>query len=140
MSNFVRLLIVFFSFILFPLLCGVDVRLHTPPCSTVVHIISRQSLIFDIVLHFVQPSSLRSSSLPCPPCCDVTIKLSDMSSPCVFRIQFLRHLRDFFQVMFKLDIIPAAEEGEDEGLRMGGDKVALTCVGAGFRNLSKPIL
>ena len=37
-----------------------------PPCSTVVHIISRQSLLFDIILYFVQPSSLLSSSLPSP--------------------------------------------------------------------------
>ena len=71
--------------------------------------------------------------------CDFTINCQPYLL-CVFRIQFLRHLRDFFQVMFKLDVIPAAEEGDDEGLRMGGDKVALTCVGAGFRNLSKPIL
>ena len=56
----------FFSFILFPLLCGVDVRWHTSPCSTVVHIISRQSLLFDVILYFVQPSSFRSSSLPSP--------------------------------------------------------------------------
>ena len=41
-------------------------RSHTPPCSTVVHIISRQSLIFDVILYFVQPSSLRYSSLPSP--------------------------------------------------------------------------
>ena len=56
----------FFSFILFPLLCGVDILWHTPPCSTVVHIISRQSPLFDVILNFVQPSSLRSSSLPSP--------------------------------------------------------------------------
>ena len=35
-----------------------------PPCSTVVHFISRQSLVFDIIVYFVQPSSPRSSSLP----------------------------------------------------------------------------
>ena len=28
-----------------------DVRLHTPPCSTVVHFLSRLSLFFDIILH-----------------------------------------------------------------------------------------
>ena len=54
---------VFFSFILIPLLCGIDVY---TPCSTVVHIISRQSLLFDVILYFVQPSSLRSSALPSP--------------------------------------------------------------------------
>ena len=54
---------IFCSLILVPLLCGIDVRLHTPPCSTVVHLISRQSLLFDTIIHFVQPSSLRYSSL-----------------------------------------------------------------------------
>ena len=50
---------------LFLLLCGVDVW-YTPPCSTVIHFVSRQSLLFDVILHIVQPSSLRSSSLPSP--------------------------------------------------------------------------
>ena len=54
-----------FLFILFPLLCGVDVRWHSPPSSTVVHITGRQSLLFDVILYFVQPSSLRPSSIPC---------------------------------------------------------------------------
>ena len=55
-----------FLFILFPLSCGVDVRWHTSPCGMVIVFISRQSLLFDIILYFVQPSSLRSSSLPSP--------------------------------------------------------------------------
>ena len=57
----------FFSFVLFPLLCGVDACCHTPPCSTVLHLISRQSLLFDIILYFVQPSSYRFPLflLPC---------------------------------------------------------------------------
>ena len=59
-------LIFLFSFTLLPRLCGVDVRLHTPPCSTVVHIIIRQSIIYDVILYLVQPSSLRSPSLPSP--------------------------------------------------------------------------
>ena len=37
-----------------------------PPCSSVIHIISRQSLLFDIIPDPVQPSSLSSSSLPSP--------------------------------------------------------------------------
>ena len=45
---------------MFPLLCGVDVRWDTPPCSMVVQCISRQFLLFDTILYFVQPSSLRS--------------------------------------------------------------------------------
>ena len=49
----------FFLFILFSPFCGVDVRWHTPPCSTVVHFLPRQSLLFDIILHFVQPIPLQ---------------------------------------------------------------------------------
>ena len=49
---------------LIPTFTWVDVRWHTPPCITVVHIIRRQSFLFDIILYFVQPSSLVSSSLP----------------------------------------------------------------------------
>ena len=55
-----------FFFILFPILCWVDIRWYTSPWSSVVHFINRQSLLFDIILHFVQPSSLRYSSLPSP--------------------------------------------------------------------------
>ena len=47
-------------------MCGRCTMTYTPPCSTVVHFISRQSLLFDIILYFVQPSSFRSSSLPSP--------------------------------------------------------------------------
>ena len=49
-----------------------------------------------------------------------------------YSVSFLRHLRDVFQVTFKLDNV----ENEDE-LNMGTDKVAMTCVGIGFTNLSK---
>ena len=43
----------FFSFMLFPHLCGKEVRWHTPACSTVVHFIGQQSLLFDIIRYFV---------------------------------------------------------------------------------------
>ena len=37
--------------------------------------------------------------------------------------------------MFKLDVDKPVEEDEEQAL--GGEKVLLTCVGVGFRNLSK---
>ena len=91
----------FLSFIWFPLLCGFDVRWHTPPCSTVVHIISRQSLLFDVILYFVQPSSLMSSSLPSPLYCHyhrppshvVFISFHHMSIP--LQHSFLYFLSDY---------------------------------------------
>ncbi|XP_033636575.1 RNA 3'-terminal phosphate cyclase-like protein [Asterias rubens] len=74
---------------------------------------------------------------------DVSKLLTGPLSP--HTIQFLRHMRDFFQVMFKMESQQsnedddAAEDGE-EGQRVGGDKVLLTCVGVGFTNLSKTTL
>ncbi|XP_040565274.1 RNA 3'-terminal phosphate cyclase-like protein [Lepeophtheirus salmonis] len=58
----------------------------------------------------------------------VTGPLSD------YTVHFLRHLRDFFQMTFKLETF---EDEESEDLKMGADKVVLTCVGTGFSNIAK---
>ncbi len=49
-----------------------------------------------------------------------------------YTVSFLRHLKDVFQVVFKLDNVE-----NDEDLSLGADKVSLACVGVGFTNLSK---
>ena len=49
-----------------------------------------------------------------------------------YTMAFLRHLKDTFNLMFKLENV----ENEDD-LSIGSDKVKLTCVGVGFTNLSK---
>uniref|UniRef100_A0A0B6ZB57 RNA 3'-terminal phosphate cyclase domain-containing protein n=1 Tax=Arion vulgaris TaxID=1028688 RepID=A0A0B6ZB57_9EUPU len=61
-------------------------------------------------------------------------------------IQLLRHIRDVFKVTFniKVDKKPRAansEDGDEEGeeLRVGADKLILTCVGVGYTNVSKPV-
>ncbi|RVE65673.1 hypothetical protein OJAV_G00118820 [Oryzias javanicus] len=51
-----------------------------------------------------------------------------------YTIEFLRHIRDFFQVMFKIEV---QKPLEDE--RKGGDKVLMTCVGVGYSNINKTI-
>ena len=56
----------------------------------------------------------------------VTGPLSNYSVSC------LRHLKDVFQIVFKLDNVE-----NDEDLKVGADKVSLACVGTGFTNLSK---
>ncbi|KAG7264398.1 hypothetical protein CRUP_025003 [Coryphaenoides rupestris] len=61
---------------------------------------------------------------------DVSKVLLGPLSP--YTVQFLRHIRDFFQIMFKMEVKPPLE---DE--RKGGDKVLMTCVGVGFSNISK---
>ena len=59
-----------------------------------------------------------------------------------YTVHFLRHLKDSFQVVFKLETFNSSptEESEndlDEELNMGANKVVATCVGVGFTNLSK---
>ncbi|KAG8130585.1 putative RNA 3'-terminal phosphate cyclase-like protein [Naja naja] len=62
---------------------------------------------------------------------DVSKVLLGPLSP--YTIEFLRHLRSYFQVMFKIE----TKLFEDE--RKGGEKVLMTCVGIGFSNLSKTV-
>ncbi len=54
-------------------------------------------------------------------------------------MQFLRHLKDFFEIVFKIDADKTENpDGEDaDSQQNGGKKVLLTCVGAGYRNLGK---
>ncbi|KAJ7986878.1 hypothetical protein DPEC_G00332970 [Dallia pectoralis] len=63
---------------------------------------------------------------------DVCKALFGQLSP--YTIEMLRHLRDFFQMVFKIEL---QKSSEDE--RKGGDKVMMTCVGAGFTNISKSL-
>ncbi|KAH9515416.1 rRNA-processing endoribonuclease [Bulinus truncatus] len=63
-----------------------------------------------------------------------------------YSIQFLRYIKDFFQVTFsiKVDKKPVAAKSDDpdeeeEELKVGADKLILTCVGVGYANVSKPI-
>ncbi|KAM6033769.1 RNA 3'-terminal phosphate cyclase-like protein [Chlamydotis macqueenii] len=62
---------------------------------------------------------------------DVSKVLLGPLSP--YTIEFLRHLRSFFHIMFKIETKTPEEE------HMGGEKVLMTCVGIGFSNLSKTI-
>jgi len=45
-------------------------------------------------------------------------------------------MKDFMDLTFKLETL-VKEDEEDNSLRMGADKVVLTCVGVGFSNMSK---
>ncbi|XP_034047774.1 RNA 3'-terminal phosphate cyclase-like protein [Thalassophryne amazonica] len=63
---------------------------------------------------------------------DVSKVLLGPLSP--YTIEFLRHIRDFFQLTFKID---TQKPSEDE--RKGGDKVLMTCVGVGYSNISKTL-
>lgn len=63
---------------------------------------------------------------------DVSKTLLGPLSP--YTMDFLRHIRDFFQIMFKIE---TQKPSEDEC--KGGEKVLMTCVGAGYNNISKSI-
>ena len=55
----------------------------------------------------------------------------------------MRHIRDFFGLVFKIDVEQLKKDDgdcEDDELKLGGDKILLTCSGVGFRNLSKVVL
>lgn len=57
-----------------------------------------------------------------------------------YTIQFLRHIRDFLQVMFKVEPDSTEKHGADgESLKTGGEKVILTCLGIGYSNISKRV-
>ena len=63
----------------------------------------------------------------------------------VHRIQFLRHMRDFFQIMYKVEVKTEDLEGsgEDEGEEANSitrQLITVSCVGVGFSNYSKGIM
>ncbi|XP_022248586.1 RNA 3'-terminal phosphate cyclase-like protein [Limulus polyphemus] len=66
---------------------------------------------------------------------DVSKILTGPLSP--YTMSFLRHMKDFLQIMFKLEV--QKKNDEEENLQLGTDKVILTCVGIGFTNLSKKV-
>ncbi|XP_022699788.1 RNA 3'-terminal phosphate cyclase-like protein [Varroa jacobsoni] len=58
-----------------------------------------------------------------------------------YTIQFLRHLKDFFGITFKIeqDRRLPVDKNSGEALKLGGDKVLLTCLGVGYLNFSKKV-
>ena len=59
----------------------------------------------------------------------VTGELTDYS------VHFLRHMKTFLQVTFMIERVN--EDAEEEERRTGGEKLTLTCLGIGYKNLSK---
>lgn len=52
-------------------------------------------------------------------------------------IQFLRHLKEFFGVMFKIE----AQQTDDNDNATGREnKVLLSCVGVGYTNINKTMV
>ncbi|CAH4028201.1 unnamed protein product [Pieris brassicae] len=55
-----------------------------------------------------------------------------------YTIKFLQHLKEFFGVMFKLEVLREDEDSDEE--TVVSQKVKLTCVGIGYVNISKRTL
>ena len=53
-----------------------------------------------------------------------------------YTIRSLQHIRDILNITFKLEK-HVHEDVEDENLRLGADKVLLSCVGVGITNMYK---
>jgi hypothetical protein len=62
------------------------------------------------------------------------------------RIEFLRHMRDFFQLVYKVEVkeevVDTEGDGEEEEERdtITRQLVTLSCVGVGYSNYSKGIM
>lgn len=67
---------------------------------------------------------------------DVSKLLTGPLSP--YAIKFLRHVKDFLGLTFKLET--KSKDDEDEQLQDGGSKVLLTCLGLGYSNINKRTL
>jgi RNA 3'-terminal phosphate cyclase-like protein len=57
-----------------------------------------------------------------------------------YTITFLQHLKEFFGVMFKLEVQRSDEEDSDDEDSPSASKVKMTCVGIGYVNISKRTL
>ncbi|KAG7177396.1 RNA 3'-terminal phosphate cyclase-like 2 [Homarus americanus] len=72
---------------------------------------------------------------------DAEAKLpEDVGREAAWRMHFLRHLRDFFQVTFKIDEYKEKNfsfSDEVSEARTGASKLLLTCIGVGYSNISK---
>lgn len=92
-----------------------------------------QRLLYEIYLGGVTDSTSQALAI-----LNVALGQKDVSKIVIgplteFAIGFLRNLREFFGITFKIEHY---ENEEDQG-GTGGMKVLLTCVGIGYSNISK---
>lgn len=69
--------------------------------------------------------------------CEQDVSKLMVGSLTPYTIEFLRHIKDFFQVMFKLET--KSFDPDEKGGKMGGDKVIMTCAGIGYSNISRTL-
>ncbi|XP_063364507.1 probable RNA 3'-terminal phosphate cyclase-like protein [Cydia amplana] len=57
-----------------------------------------------------------------------------------YTITFLQHLKEFFGVMFKLEVLRADDDDDSDDDTSTAQRVKMTCVGIGYVNISKRTL
>lgn len=61
-----------------------------------------------------------------------------------YTIKFLQHLKDFFGVMFKLEVLRVEDDNEgssdEEDTTPSAQRIKMTCIGIGYVNISKRTL
>ncbi|XP_063536686.1 probable RNA 3'-terminal phosphate cyclase-like protein [Cydia strobilella] len=57
-----------------------------------------------------------------------------------YTITFLQHLKEFFGVMFKLEVLRADDDDDSDDETSTSQRVKMTCVGIGYVNISKRTL
>jgi hypothetical protein len=62
----------------------------------------------------------------------------------MIRMQFLRQMRDFFQLTYKIESkeqdLQESDNGSGQELSLKRQNVTLSCVGVGYSNFSKGIM
>ncbi|CAH1179466.1 unnamed protein product [Phaedon cochleariae] len=92
-----------------------------------------QRLLYEIYLGGVIDSTSQSVAILCMALGDKDVSKVVMGPLSDYSIWFLRHLREFFGITFKIQHL----EDEEENTGRGCKKILLTCVGIGYTNLSK---
>ncbi|XP_072397045.1 probable RNA 3'-terminal phosphate cyclase-like protein [Diabrotica undecimpunctata] len=92
-----------------------------------------QRLLYEIYLGGVVDSTSQSLAILCMALGDKDVSKLVTGPLSEYSIWFLRHLKDFFGVTFKLE--PFEEEESSSG--QGSSKVLLTSIGIGYTNISK---
>ncbi|KAJ8915742.1 hypothetical protein NQ315_004554 [Exocentrus adspersus] len=92
-----------------------------------------QRLLYEIYLGGVTDSTSQSLAILCMALGQKDVSKMITGPLTEYSIWFLRHLKEFFGVTFKLENHLSDEECEGTG----SDKVSLTCVGIGCSNISK---
>lgn len=90
-------------------------------------------LLYEIYIGGVVDSTSQSLALLCMALGPKDVSKLETGPLTEYTIWFLRHLKEFFGITFKIE----PKENDDEDNSRGADKVVLTCVGIGYTNISK---